>query len=70
MKQENSKQMPSQSDAGRKLQKALPHAFLLSVPQWIGVLAVFLALVLFLPSAWKTWEFFDPELIYRVPYET
>ncbi|MDA7661894.1 hypothetical protein N8609_00875 [Verrucomicrobia bacterium] len=70
MKQKNSKQNRSQNDAGRKLQKALPHAFLLSVPQWIGVLAVFLVLVLFLPTAWEAWESFDPELNYRVPYET
>jgi hypothetical protein len=34
------------------------------------VLAVFLALVLFLPTAWEAWESFDPELNYRVPYET
>ena len=70
MKKEISKQGRGQGEAGRKLRQCLPHAFLLSTPQWVAVIVAFLSIVFLLPVAWEELEPFDPSVNYRVPYET
>jgi len=70
MRKKISNQGRRQEDAGRKMRQHLPHAFLLTRGQWISVLLVFLCLVWALPSAWEKLESFDPNINYRVPYET
>lgn len=60
---------PNLSDSRKRLRGHLPHAFLLTGWQWCTVIILFLIVVFGLPSAWRSWETFEPDINYRVPYE-
>lgn len=70
MRKQNSTIGRGHEDADRKMRQRLPHSFLLTQGQWISVLLVFLCLVWALPFVWNKLESFEPDINYRVPYET
>jgi len=57
------------SDSRRRMRGHLPHAFLLTPWQWCTVVVLFMCVVFGLPTGWKSWETFEPDINDRVPYE-